>query len=94
MLLITSSAVLFTISTIVLIGWIYIFINKKDNSVCPPIIPCVINNKIIPELDLQFSENNLPTNVYQDVFSGPNVWVGGYNSAMNAGRTVVTHQKS
>ena len=95
--LITSIAILFAITSILLFTGMFFI---KQNSTCPELKPCVINNigipgvRIIPELDLQFSENNLPSTVYQDVFTGSNVWLGGYNSAMNAGRAVVKHQNS
>lgn len=61
---------------------------------CPDPEPCEIDNigiksvRIIPELDIQFSENNLPSVVYQDVFTGPNVWIGGMSAGMNSGRGV------
>lgn len=30
------------------------------------------------ELDIQFSDKNLPSNVYKDMFTRSNIWVGGY----------------
>jgi hypothetical protein len=41
---------------------------------------------IIPIADIQFSEQNFPSVVYQDIFSGPNVWQGGYN--LDQGRVI------
>jgi hypothetical protein len=32
-----------------------------------------------PELDLQFSETNLPSKIYDYIFNEPNVFQGGYN---------------
>ena len=43
--------------------------------------------RIKPELDFQFSEENLPSKVYEGIFTSPNPWIGGYSSGMNAGRT-------
>ena len=41
---------------------------------------------IIPIADIQFSEQNFPSVVYADIFSGPNVWQGGYN--LDQGRVI------
>ena len=35
--------------------------------------------KIIPELDIQFSESNLPSKVYTDIFQNENIWISGYS---------------
>lgn len=35
--------------------------------------------KYKPELDLQFSEQNMPSKIYDYVFTSPNVYQGGYN---------------
>lgn len=99
MQLTTISLILFALTTILLIFGIYIM-NQTKCSVCPEIKPCVIDNigiksvKIIPELDIQFSDDNLPSVVYNDLFTGSNIWLGGYSSAMNSGRSVVKHQNS
>ena len=92
------SSIFFALTTILLIFGMYI-LNKTKCPVCPELKPCIIDNigipsvRIIPELDIQFSDNNLPSNVYNDLFTGPNVWLGGFSS-MNAGCAVVKHQKS
>ena len=31
------------------------------------------------ELNLQFSPDNFPSKIYNDVFTGQNVWLGGFN---------------
>ncbi len=99
MQLTTITTILCAMTTILLAFGMYI-ITKTKCPVCPELKPCVIDNigipsvRIIPELDIQFSENNLPSVVYTDIFTGPNVWLGGYNSAMNAGRAVVKHQNT
>jgi hypothetical protein len=92
MQLISIIAVLFAMSNLILL---IMYITKKPKSPpCPKQKPCVIDNigiksvRIIPELDLQFSENNLPSKIYQDVFTNENIWVGGYSSGMNSGRGV------
>ncbi|NDC95842.1 hypothetical protein EB118_17355 [bacterium] len=51
---------------------------------CPKCPDC--NSSIVP-LDVQFSEANRPSAIYNDMFNSSNVWMGGYN--MDAGRTVV-----
>ena len=51
--------------------------------------PQIIYRKDLIDLDLQFSEKNLPSNVYNDIFSSPNVWQGGYNlDSSNLTRTL------
>jgi hypothetical protein len=47
--------------------------------------------KIIPIADIQFSEQNFPSVVYEDIFNGPNVWQGGYN--LDQGRPVAKTQR-
>ncbi|NBU34016.1 hypothetical protein EB118_03600 [bacterium] len=46
--------------------------------------------KAIP-LDYQFSDKNLPSNVYTGMFNGGNVWMGGYN--LDTGRTLTTPRR-
>lgn len=76
--------VLFAMSNLILI---IMYLTKKSR--CPPCPePQSKSIRIIPELDIQFSENNLPSKVYQDVFQNENIWVGGYSSGMNSGRGV------
>lgn len=95
MQLITSSAILFSMINIILM--VMYFRKKPICPKCPEQEPCKIDNigipsvRIIPELDLQFSENNLPSRIYEDVFTGPNIWIGGFQgeAAMNAGRSVI-----
>ena len=45
-----------------------------------------VTNESIPTIDLQFSETNFPSVVYDDIFTGNNVWLGGYNGTMNTGK--------
>lgn len=59
---------------------------------CPPIIqprPQIIY-RYRPELDLQFDENNMPSKIYDYIFTGPNVYQGGYH--MDQGRAVMSSQ--
>ena len=70
-----------------MIGIIFISISWFKNELhCPP--PKVIY-KYIPSnvIDMQFSKENLPTNIYGDMFNNDNVWVGG--TTMSIGKTVV-----
>ena len=61
-------SILFALTTILLAFGMYLM-NKTRCPVCPELTPCVIDNigipsvRIIPELDIQFSENNLPSAV-------------------------------
>lgn len=50
---------------------------------CPPRKPAIIVYKKFPELDLQFDENNFPSKVLDNVFTGNNIWLGGMNGSMN-----------
>jgi hypothetical protein len=45
---------------------------------CPVQKQPIVVYKNYPELDLQFSENNLPSHLYNNVFNEPNPWIGGY----------------
>jgi hypothetical protein len=93
MQLISIIAVLFAMSNIILM--IMYIVKKPRCPPCPEPEPCEIDNigiksvRIIPELDIQFSERNLPSAVYQDVFTGPNLWISGYPASINAGRGVI-----
>jgi hypothetical protein len=48
---------------------------------CPEVtaLPPKIMYVYKPELDLQFNENNFPSKVYPQLFTGPNVYQGGYS---------------
>lgn len=62
---------------------------------CPPQKPAIIVYKSFPELDLQFDENNFPSKVLDHIFTGNNVWIGGYNGSMNtASRVAQGHNSS
>lgn len=51
----------------------------------PVMLPPRIVYKYRPELDLQFSKENLPSQVYTNIFNGNNISQGGYN-LLNTGR--------
>lgn len=71
-----------------MIGIIFISISWFKNELkCPP--PKVIY-KYIPAnvIDTQFSKENLPSNIYGDMFNNDNVWVGG--TTMSMGKTVAS----
>lgn len=91
MQVISIIAILFAMINVILI---IMYLTKQP--ICPPCPkeePCEIDNigiksvRIIPELDIQFSERNLPSKVYEDIFTGPNTWFGDF-SGMNSGRGV------
>jgi hypothetical protein len=70
--------------------WIANFMGKCPAPPPPP--PPEIIYRYKPELDLQFNENNFPSKIYDYVFTGPNVYQGGYH--MDQGRVVgSTNQK-
>ena len=62
---------------ILLISSIFLFIMTFFKK-CPPQTQPIIVYKNYPELDLQFSENNLPSHLYNNVFNEQNPWIGGY----------------
>lgn len=58
---------------------------------CPPPPPTPQSQIVYryrPELDLQFDPKNMPSKIYDYVFTGPNVYQGGYQ--LDQGRTVLT----
>jgi hypothetical protein len=64
--------------TSIIVSWI-----KADLN-CPQ--PKVIY-RYIPKntLDVQFSTENMPSEIYSDMFNKGNIWIGGYN--LDSGRT-------
>ena len=73
--------------TSVIVSWL------KAELKCPP--PKIIYRYIAKNpLDIQFGSENLPSQVYNDLFTKNNPWVGGYtldngkNSSVNS--TVLT----
>lgn len=56
--------------------WVVNYLNQPPPP--PPPKPVIIY-RYKPELDLQFDENNMPSKIYDYVFTGPNVYQGGYN---------------
>lgn len=69
--------------------WFTNFLGKCPPSPPPP--PPQIIYRYKPELDLQFNENNFPSKIYDYVFTGPNVYQGGYH--LDQGRVVQTQTK-
>lgn len=81
---------------ILIIGLISIAISffKRDLK-CPP--PRIIY-KYIPAniIDTQFSKENLPSNLYTDMFNNDNIWIGGMTMSMGktvAASSVTNNQK-
>lgn len=60
------------------------FFNKQQ--VCPP---TKVIYKYVPEnqLDIQFDEQNFPSNIYKEMFLKSSPWIGGYY--MGNGRTYI-----
>jgi NADH:ubiquinone oxidoreductase subunit F (NADH-binding) len=75
----TNIKIVFTIFLfiilVVIVIWLYL---KSKCETCQVCEPCKKGSKNQPELDIQFSENNLPSNVYKDMFTRSSIWVGGY----------------
>lgn len=63
----------------------------RSQSRCPP--PKIIY-KYVPRntLDVQFGEDNSPSEIYKDMFLKSNPWIGGYNLSDKA--TVLDELKS
>jgi len=71
---------------LLIVGIIFVTVSFfKDDLKCPH--PQIIY-RYVPEnvIDTQFSEKNLPSNLYTDMFNNDNIWVGGMNMSM--GKTV------
>ena len=68
--------------TSVVVSWI-----KADLN-CPP--PKIIY-KYIPKhtLDVQFGQENKPSEIYSDMFNKSNIWIGGYD--LDIGRSDTTN---
>lgn len=67
---------------ILIIGIIFVSISWFKNELnCPP--PRIIY-KYVPAnvIDVQFSKENLPSNIYNDMFNNDNIWIGGMTMSM------------
>ena len=67
---------------LLVIGIIFVSISWFKNELhCPP--PQIIY-RYVPSntLDVQFSKENLPSNLYNDMFNNDNVWIGGMSISM------------
>jgi len=65
-----------------IIGIIFVSISWFKNELhCPP--PRIIY-KYVPAnvIDTQFSKENLPSNIYNDMFNNDNIWIGGMSMSM------------
>lgn len=65
--------------------WYLVSTQKED---CVPQKVIVKEYIFKPELDLQFDQANFPSKLYDNVFTKPNVYQGGYN--MDQGRNIIT----
>lgn len=73
---------------ILIVGLISIsisFFKRESKSICPS--PQIIYRYIPANIiDTQFSKENLPSNIYTDMFNNDNIWIGGMSMSM--GKTV------
>jgi len=81
---------------ILIIGIIFVSISWFKNELhCPA--PRVIY-KYIPAnvIDTQFSTENLPSNLYNDMFNNDNIWIGGMSisSGKTAGLSIPKNQET
>jgi hypothetical protein len=79
-----------------IIGIIFVSISWFKNELhCPP--PRIIY-KYVPAnvIDTQFSKENLPSNIYNDMFNSDNIWVGGMSISMGktAGMSIPKNQST
>ena len=75
---------------LVLIGLISIIYSWiKSDMRCPP--PTIIY-KLVPKhaLDVQFGDENYPSDIYLDMFNQNNPWIGGYT--LGDGKTYTQEQ--
>lgn len=72
------SKVIFIILIILLIGLSFIlwYFHINNDKECPP--PLIVYKDPPLPLDIQFSPDNYPSILYNDLFTGSNVWIGGY----------------
>lgn len=70
--------------TLVIFSWL------KSELNCPP--PKIIY-RFVPKhtLDVQFGDENMPSELYQDMFNDSSPWVGGYTIGM--GKTYTLNDK-
>lgn len=74
---------------IIIIG-VCIILNLTIVKKCPK--QKIIYKKIVMHpLDIQFSEQNKPSNVFKDMFSKSNVFISGYS--LDQGKTVIKEKK-
>lgn len=75
---------------LLIIGCIFVLFGYTRKLICPPqqIIYRLINTT---PMDYQFSEKNLPTKHYEDMFTKDNITIGGYK--LSSGRTVSSETK-
>jgi hypothetical protein len=63
----------------------------KSELQCPP---TKVIYKFVPQhmLDVQFGDDNKPSQIYNDMFTKSSIWVGGYD--LGSGKTYTTASKS
>jgi hypothetical protein len=79
------------IASLILIGVILIIISWiKGDMECPP--PKIIY-RYIPKhtLDVQFGEENYPSEIYKEMFVKSSPWIGGYD--LGSGKTYIKEFK-
>ena len=67
-----------------LVCWYYSIYYRQ----CPS--PKIVYNDPVIPLDIQFGTTNFPSDLYDNLFTGPNVFMGGYS--IDQGRSVPPSQ--
>lgn len=67
--------------------WYLVSTQKKD---CVPEKIIIKEYIFRPELDLQFDKENFPSKLYDNVFTKPNIYQGGYNIDQGRNVTITT----
>lgn len=66
--------VILILLSISIFSWSLSFIREKK----PECEPKIIYRDLPLPLDIQFGEDNYPSKLYKDIFTGGNIWIGGY----------------
>lgn len=86
-----TTTILIVVLLIVIIVFMLLYISKSlEKERSKEQIVKSANKQTPLELDVQFSENNFPSKIYSNLFTGPNTFVGGYS--IDSGRTVFPAQ--
>jgi len=76
---------------LLLVGLVSIIVSwLRSDLQCPP--PKIIY-RIVPKhtLDVQFGEDNIPSEIYKDLFTKDNPWIGGYTLGSNKPNSLINN---